>query len=594
MAENYQQAMATGTEVDNQDMSKLTAHDTVQDSDKDLENHNGTQSEDSFIDPNFQPGVQDIEAVTISWSFFALVVAYVMIWFVYFVQGLVSGISGTLLPYVTSAFAEHSLTPTTSVISAVIGGVTNLSIAKVLDIFGRQQGYLLCIVLTTIGLIMSAACNNVEAYAASQVFYTVGINGIGYSLSVFVADTSSLRHRGIMQALCDSPYLITTWIAGPISTAFLNGAGWRWAFGMESILVPVVTLPLFGLFSYHFMKAKKQGIVPKRVSGRTLWESLACYTREFDIIGLLLISAGVAFFLLPFNLYNIEADEWGSALIICFLVFGIVLMIAFTVWERFFAKVSFIPWKLLQDRTVSGACLLSAIIFLSNSCWQAYFSSYLQVVTDLSVTHASYVNQITTVGSIFFTLVAGAVISYTGRYKPVTLYFALPLTVLGLSLLIYFRQPNQRVGYMVMCQLFISFAGGILMVTDEIAIMAAAAEQQYFAISIAVLGLFGSIGSAIGLTISAAIWQNTLPTKLAEYLPADQLANLNLIYEDLPTQLSFPVGSDTRLAIQMAYGDAQKNMLIAATAVWAIGFIAVFMWRDINVIGIKQTKGHVV
>jgi hypothetical protein len=157
IADIYQQAMVTGTKVDNQDMSKLTAHDTMQNPDKDLENHNGTQSDDSFIDPNFQLGVQDIEAVPISWTFFALVVAYVMIWFVYFVQGLVSGISGTLLPYVTSAFAEHSLTPTTSVIIAVIGGVTNLSIAKVLDIFSRPQGYLLCIVFTTIGLVMSAA-----------------------------------------------------------------------------------------------------------------------------------------------------------------------------------------------------------------------------------------------------------------------------------------------------------------------------------------------------------------------------------------------------------------------------------------------------
>jgi hypothetical protein len=247
---------------------------------------------------------------------------------------------------------------------------------------------------------------------------------------------------------------------------------------MESILVPIVTLPLFGLFTYHFFKAKKQGIVPKRVSGRTLWESLAYYSCEFDVIGLLLISAGLAFFLLPFNLYTVEAKGWNSALIICCLVFSIVLLIAFAIWERFFAKVSFIPWRLLRDRTVLGACLLSCILFLSASCWSSYFGSYVQVVNDLSITHASYVVQINTVGSILFTLVAGAVISYTGCYNPVTLYLGLPLTVLGLSLLIYFRQPNQNVGYVVMCQLFISFATGIVMVTDEITITAAVAGQQ--------------------------------------------------------------------------------------------------------------------
>ncbi|PTB36956.1 uncharacterized protein TrAFT101_007184 [Trichoderma asperellum] len=546
------------------------------------------------VNTTFQPGVQDIEAVTITWSRTWLIVAYILIWITYFIQGLVTGVTGALLPYVTSAFAEHSLTPTTGILSAVIGGVTNLSIAKVLDIFGRSQGYLLCIVLCTIGLIMSAACNNVEAYAASQVFYTVGINGIGYSLSVFVADTSSLRHRGLMQAFVSSPNLITCWLSGPISTAFLNGAGWRWAFGMFTILVPAVTLPLSGLFMWQFSKAKKLGLIAKRQSGRTPWQSFVYYCREFDAVGLLLLSAGVAFFLLPFNLYTNEAKGWRSALILCFLIIGILLIIVFVVWEKFFAPVSFLPWSILQDRTVLGACILSFVLFLSYFCWSSYFSSFLQVVNNLSITNASYVIQTYTVGGVIFAVGTGAFISYTGRFKPVTLYFGIPLTVLGMGLLIYFRQPDQDVGYIVMCMIFISFAEGVLVICDEIAIMAAVVEQQYFAISLAVLGLFSNIGSAIGLTISAAIWQGTMPGKLAEYLPAADQENLLLIYESLPTQLSFPIGSPERIAIQQAYGDVQQRLMIAGTAVWAIGLVSVLMWRDIKVINIKQTKGQVV
>lgn len=567
----------------------MKEHDNTQDTVHDLDN----SEDDDHVDATFQPGVQDIEAVTIAWSRTWLITAYILIWSTYFVQGLVTGVSGSLLPYVTSAFAEHSLTPTTSILSAVIGGVTNLSIAKVLDVFGRPQGYLLCILLCIIGLIMSATCNNVETYAASQVFYTVGINGIGYSLSVFVADTSSLRHRGLMQAFVSSPNLITCWLAGPISTAFLNGAGWRWAFGMFTILIPVVTLPLFGLFMWQFFKAKELGLIPKHDSGRTPWQSIIYYSREFDAIGLLLISAGVAFFLLPFNLYTIQAKGWGSSLIICFLVFGIVLIIAFAIWEKFYAPVSFIPWSLLQDRTVLGACLLSFTLFISYACWASYFTSVLQVVNDLSITDASYVMQTYTVGGVLTALATGSVISYTGRYKPIALYFGIPMTVLGMGLLIYFRQPDQNVGYIVMCMIFISFAEGVLVICDEIAIMAAAAEQQYFAVSLAVLGLFGSIGSAIGLTIAAAIWQGTLPNKLAEYLPAVDQADLLLIYESLPTQLSFSPGTPERLAIQHAYGDAQRRLLIAGTSVWIIGLVAVLMWRDIKVIGIKQTKGQV-
>ena len=267
-------------------------------------------------------------------------------------------------------------------------------------------------------------------------------------------------------------------------------------------------------------------------------------------------------------------------------------MIGFAVWERFFAAVTIIPYSLLLDRTVLGACILSATLFLSYYCWNSYFTSFLQVVNDLSVTHASYVVQTYSVGTVLCSIAVGLLIHYTGRYKPVCLYFGIPLSILGLGLMITFRQPDDDIGYIVMCQIFISFAAGTIIICDEIAILAAAAHQD-IAVVIAVLGMFGNIGGAIGLTIAAAIWQGVFPKKLAEYLPPSELPNLIAIYADITTQLSYPVGSPTRVAIQHAYGDAQKSMLIAGTAVWAVGLLAVIMWRDIRVIGIKQTKGHV-
>jgi MFS family permease len=545
-------------------------------------------ADDAHVDTRFQDGVQNIEATTISWSRTSLWIAFTMIWLVYFVQGLVGSITVALLPYVTSDFALHSLMPTTSVISSVVGGVTNLSIAKFLDIFGRPQGFLLCVILATIGLIMSAACNNVEAYAASQVFYTVGINGIGFTLSVFVADITTLKNRGLVQSICASANVITAWLGGPISTAFLNSTGWRWAFGMESILVPFVTLPLFGLFMYHYFKAKKQGLVPPREK-----HTVTHYIREFDVIGLLSLSLGVAFFLLPFNLYALQAKGWSSPMLICFLVFGILLLIGFGVWEKYFAPVTFIPWNLLRDRTVVGACLMSFTLFFSYMCWGMYYSSILQVVNDLSITQASYIMSTYTVAGFFFAIGVGAFMSITGRFKAVTLYFAIPISVLGSGLFIYFREPMGNVGYIAMCMLFVAIGSGTIMITDEIAILAAVKEQQYFAICIALVSMFASIGQAFGLTVSAAIWQDQFPKALMKHIPPDEMSNIEMIYMDIMTQLSYPVGSPTRIAIQQAYGDAQKYLFIAATAVWALGIAGTLMWRDIDLKGIKQTKGRV-
>jgi MFS family permease len=150
---------------------------------------------DDAIDTKAQAGVQNIEAITSVWTKSALFTAFAMIWVIYFVDSMQQGTTGNLTPWVTSAFQEHSLTPTVSVMSSIIGGVFKLTLAKVLDIFGRPQGYLLSIVFTTMGLVMMAACKNVETYAAAQVFYWVGYNGLDYSLSIFLADTTSLRNR---------------------------------------------------------------------------------------------------------------------------------------------------------------------------------------------------------------------------------------------------------------------------------------------------------------------------------------------------------------------------------------------------------------
>lgn len=585
-------------EIDTKEVSKV--HNSEQESTSDIEHNtgvnNGNAPNDKTIDTNFQAGVQKAEAVTIAWSFKTLIIAYVVIWIVYFVQGIITGVSAALLPYVTSTFAAHSLVPTTSVLSQVIGGVTNLCLAKILDIFGRPHGFLLCVIVATLGLIMSASCNGVEAYAAAQVFYTVGINGLGYCLSVFIADTSSLRHRGLMQGLLNSPYLITSWLAGPISTAFLNGSGgWRWAFGMETILLPVVAVPLYGLFMYHYRKAKKEGIIPAQPkSERTAAQTVIHYADEFDVVGLLLLSIGFAFLLLPFNLYTTEAKGWGSALILCFLVFGVFFIAAFVVWERSFARICITPWAILKDRTVLGTCTVGFVLFLSATCWNGYFSSFLQVVNGLSVTHASYIVQSGTVVQVIANIAAGAAISYTGRYKPISVFLAFPLITLGTGLLIYFRQPNQYVGYVAMCNVLINFGFGVLMLTVEIGVLAAAAEQQYFAITIALLNLFCYIGSAVGYTISAAIWTGKIPEKLALFLPPESQANITDIYGSIDVQLSYEWGSPTRLAIQHAYGDTWRFLLITGVACWIVGLAAMFVWKNMNVKGVKQNKGYVV
>lgn len=54
-------------------------------------------------------------------------------------------------PYVTSSFSEHGLLATTGIMSSIIAGVSKLTIAKIMDIWGRVEGYGLVLVLLLMG-----------------------------------------------------------------------------------------------------------------------------------------------------------------------------------------------------------------------------------------------------------------------------------------------------------------------------------------------------------------------------------------------------------------------------------------------------------
>lgn len=71
---------------------------------------------------------------------------------VQFVDSLMSNTTYSLEPYVTSSFSQHALLATTSVMSSIIGGVSKLTVAKIIDIWGRVEGFALVIGLLVMGM----------------------------------------------------------------------------------------------------------------------------------------------------------------------------------------------------------------------------------------------------------------------------------------------------------------------------------------------------------------------------------------------------------------------------------------------------------
>lgn len=90
-------------------------------------------------------------------------------WLLYFINGFNQSLDGSLSAYVTSDFESHSLVPLISVISSVMSAATYMPLAKVLNLWDRSVGFGAMAILATLGLILTAVCDNVATYCAARV-----------------------------------------------------------------------------------------------------------------------------------------------------------------------------------------------------------------------------------------------------------------------------------------------------------------------------------------------------------------------------------------------------------------------------------------
>lgn len=501
-----------------------------------------------------------------------------------------SSISGNLINFVFADFALAPQVSTSYILSTIIGGVLKLPLAKTLQLWGRAEALIFSTVVYTLGMIILSACNNANAFAAGYVIYWIGYYCLYLILDIFVADTSGLRSRAFAFAFASTPFICTAFTGPLAATAIRENSGWRWGYGIFCIVQPVIFLPLAMVFKFYERKAIKIGVWERRNTGRTKMQAIVHYIHEFDVIGALLLMAAFVIFLLPFSLAQYGRSQYKSAQFIAMVIVGFLTLFIFAAWEKWIARTHFIRYELLKRPSILGACICSAVSFFSFYLWDQYFYNFILLTYDLDSTMAGYMLQIYNVGSCFWAPILGIIIWYTRHFKYITLFFGVPLMILGSGLMIYFRGEDHGIGYIVMCQIFIAFGGGTLVIGDDMAVMAGGGREGT-PMMLALIGLFSSIGGAIGYAVSAAIYNNVFVEALASKLPENLKANATEIYTlGITTQMAYPVGSDLRNATVYAWGYAQRMNCIASTCILVLLIPGVAIWKNYDV-GKKQNKG---
>uniref|UniRef100_A0A8H7K9Z9 Major facilitator superfamily (MFS) profile domain-containing protein n=1 Tax=Bionectria ochroleuca TaxID=29856 RepID=A0A8H7K9Z9_BIOOC len=545
----------------------------------------------------FQEGVQRVRAITTIWSKSTLWSFFALLYLISFVDYLQNGIDSSLNPYITSSFGAHGLLNIASILSTIIGGVIPLTIAKVIDIWGRVQGFVFMLTVCVIGMILKATCQNIETYVAGSVMYWTGHIGVLYVIEVMLSDITTLRNRMILIGLSGTPRIASTFASAPIGQLFYTHSNFRWAFGAFAFILVGCSMPAMGLMVVMSRKAKKEGLMkPRAASGRTWIESFKHYAVQFDLFGIFLISAALSFLLLPFSLAAYAPNGWSTGYIIAMIVLGVLFIPAFYIWERNFAPVQFLPFKYLKQGTIIGSCLLYGIMFLSTFTWNGYYYSYLLVVHRQSITNALYILNAYSLTATFTAPIIGGIISWTGDFKW-TAYTGVPIMLLGTALLIPYRSPDASPGVLAVTQLLVGLGSSFFTTCSSIAIMAPVTHQEIAVVN-ALAGLFGGVGAAIGYAIAGGLWNNILPVELNNRLPEAAKETSRIIFANITMQMEFADGTPERQAIVDSYAHVMRLMVITGACLMPLCVLSIFVWKNINIRKIeeergKQTKGNV-
>ncbi|SJL02116.1 related to siderophore iron transporter mirC [Armillaria ostoyae] len=482
------------------------------------------------------------------------------------------------LTFAASALKDHSLISTIQTAQSIIIACGKPVIAKVADVSSRGFAYVFVLVFYVVGYIVIASAQNIQTVAGGIVLYAVGYTGLQLLTSIIIADITTLQWRGFAVGMTSLPFIINAFIGSNVSTQVLEGAGWRWGYGMFAILVPASLSPLIITLVWAERKAKRLGLVPEKPKASNSDKSLLQRTLEvisqLDVVGLVLIGTSVALILLPLTLAENASGGWNNPSMIAMLVIGCVLFPAVGPWEFKFAKYPVIPMRFITNFTVISFYLT-----------YVYLYSFVIVVKPWSLINATYFIQTQSVGLTFFGILCGLAMRFLHRYK-LLLVVGLAIRLLGVGLMIHSRGANASDIEIVWTQIIQSMGGGMSAITIQTAAQASVSHKDVATVTAMVL-LLTEIGGAIGNSVAGAIWTNLMPGKLLKYLPNISQDERDALYSSITTVTTYARGTEIREGAISAYGDVMKIMLIVATVMSVIPLIISLFMPDWH-LGEKQ------
>ncbi|PHH70565.1 hypothetical protein CDD82_7044 [Ophiocordyceps australis] len=147
---------------------------------------------------------------------------FVLLYLITLTESIASSVEYNLAPYITSSFKHHGLLVISGIVVVVVNGVFNLAVAKIIDIWGRAQGFAIMFAIALAGMLLTTTSQNVQMYAAGDTLHWIGSRGFNYIIDIMLVDMTSLRNYLITVGIRGTPTLASTFAGPPLAQAFIT------------------------------------------------------------------------------------------------------------------------------------------------------------------------------------------------------------------------------------------------------------------------------------------------------------------------------------------------------------------------------------
>lgn len=245
------------------------------------------------------------------------ILVYSAIFCVAYVTSLDANTGFLYLNFACSEFGALASFSTIAIVQQLCFAIAKPPIAKISDVFGRAEAYLLSLAFYVFGYLIISTAPSLPRLIGGIVFQASGNTGIQVLQSIIIADSTTAKWRGLIIGIVNLPYLINFAVAGPLVEIVMSTKGWRFGFLLWTIILPISALPLLITLVVGQRRAKRAGLLMTTpIQSDSWWKAAAELGSQIDAIGLVLFSLGFLLLLIPLSEAGHGLNSFGEFLLL--------------------------------------------------------------------------------------------------------------------------------------------------------------------------------------------------------------------------------------------------------------------------------------